>query len=191
MTEQFSYPSDREETSAAQVRALEALLIEKGVIAATTVDKVLGYFESEMTPLNGKKIVARAWVDPEFAQLLATDTPTANRSARAAGRHGRRGGGAHRCGGQRTRGAQDGRVPAVPPSTELNRPVRRYSTVTSPPSALLLIMLPPFPMHAAFPRSEYYNGSATTRYPQRASHLPANRPAADWFGRHRAASHVH
>jgi nitrile hydratase len=77
MTEQFSYPSDREEASAAQVRALEALLIEKGVIAGTTVDKVLGYFESEMTPLNGKKIVARAWVDPDFAQLLASDTPAA------------------------------------------------------------------------------------------------------------------
>jgi nitrile hydratase len=77
MTEQFSYPSDREEASAAQVRALEALLIEKGVIAGTTVDKVLGYFESEMTPLNGKKIVARAWVDPNFAQLLASDTPAA------------------------------------------------------------------------------------------------------------------
>ncbi|MEW2505347.1 MULTISPECIES: nitrile hydratase subunit alpha [unclassified Amycolatopsis] len=77
MSELFAYPDDREEASAAQVKALEALLIEKGVITGSTVDKVLGYFESEMTPLNGKKIVARAWVDPEFAQLLATDTPKA------------------------------------------------------------------------------------------------------------------
>jgi nitrile hydratase len=77
MTHQFSYPDDREEASAAQVRALEALLIENGVITDSTVDKVLGYFESVMTPLNGKKIVARAWVDPEFARLLATDTPAA------------------------------------------------------------------------------------------------------------------
>jgi len=77
MSEPFSYPDDREEASAAQVRALEALLIEKGVITSTTVDKVLGYFESEMTPLNGQKIVARAWVDPEFARLLTSDTPTA------------------------------------------------------------------------------------------------------------------
>jgi nitrile hydratase len=74
---QFSYPDDREESSAAQVRALEALLIETGIITATIVDKVLGYFESEMTPLNGKKIVARAWTDPEFADLLVMDTPTA------------------------------------------------------------------------------------------------------------------
>jgi nitrile hydratase subunit alpha len=77
VTAQFSYPGDREETSAAQVRALEALLIEKGVITSGTVDKVLGYFESEMTPLNGRKIVARAWTDPEFARRLAADTPAA------------------------------------------------------------------------------------------------------------------
>jgi nitrile hydratase len=77
VTAQFGYPSDREEASAAQVRALEALLIEKGVITSGTVDKVLGYFESEMTPLNGRKIVARAWTDPEFARRLAADTPAA------------------------------------------------------------------------------------------------------------------
>jgi nitrile hydratase len=77
VTEQFFYPADREQASAARVRALEALLIGKGVITPTTVDKVLGYFESEMTPLNGKKIVARAWVDPDFARLLAADTPAA------------------------------------------------------------------------------------------------------------------
>ena len=77
MTAQFGYPSDREEASAAQVRALEALLIEKGVITSGTVDKVLGYFESEMTPLNGRKIVARAWTDREFAARLAADTPAA------------------------------------------------------------------------------------------------------------------
>ncbi|WAJ43028.1 nitrile hydratase subunit alpha [Mycobacterium sp. Aquia_216] len=77
MNDRFNHPHDRETESAAKVRALEALLIEKGVIASTTVDKVLGYFESEMTPLNGQKIVARAWVDPEFARLLAADAPAA------------------------------------------------------------------------------------------------------------------
>ena len=77
MTAQFGYPDDREQRSAAQVRALEALLIEKGVIGSGTVDKVLGYFESEMTPLNGQKIVARAWTDAEFAQRLAADTSAA------------------------------------------------------------------------------------------------------------------
>jgi nitrile hydratase subunit alpha len=73
----FAYPDDREAASAAKVKALEALLIEKGVITHTTVDKVLGYFESEMTPLNGAKVVARAWVDPDFAARVVDDTPAA------------------------------------------------------------------------------------------------------------------
>src|ERR1700680_4696147 len=77
MTGQFQYPSDRESASAARVRALEALLIEKGVITDTTVDKVLSYFESDMTPLNGARIVARAWTDAGFAERLVADTPAA------------------------------------------------------------------------------------------------------------------
>ena len=77
MTAEFAYPPDREAQSAARVRALEALLIEKGIITGTTVDKVLGYFEADMTPLNGAKIVARAWADPDFAQRLVTNTPAA------------------------------------------------------------------------------------------------------------------
>lgn len=77
MSVQFGYPENREAGSAARVRALEALLIEKGVITGATVDKVLGYFETDMTPLNGAKIVARAWTDAEFAQRLVDDTPAA------------------------------------------------------------------------------------------------------------------
>lgn len=77
MTEQFSYPSDREQSSADRVGALERLLIEKGVITGETVDKVLAYFESEMTPLNGQKIVVKAWTDPDFAARVVVDTPGA------------------------------------------------------------------------------------------------------------------
>jgi nitrile hydratase len=77
MSGQFAYPPDREEASAAKVAALESLLIEKGVITGLTVDKVLAYFESEMTPLNGKKIVVKAWTDPDFAARVVDDTPAA------------------------------------------------------------------------------------------------------------------
>jgi nitrile hydratase subunit alpha len=77
MSGQFAYPPDREQSSAAKVAALESLLIEKGVITSQTVDKVLAYFESEMTPLNGKKIVVRAWTDPGFLARLLADTPAA------------------------------------------------------------------------------------------------------------------
>jgi nitrile hydratase len=73
----FKYDTDREIYSAARVRALEALLIEKGVISNQTVDKVLSYFETQMGPFNGAKIVAHAWVDPEFKQRLLADATAA------------------------------------------------------------------------------------------------------------------
>ncbi|MEM1281685.1 MAG: nitrile hydratase subunit alpha, partial [Cyanobacteria bacterium P01_H01_bin.152] len=69
----FGYPADRESVSAAKVKALESLLIEKGVITSNTVDTVLSHFETKMGPFNGAKLVARAWVDPDFKELLVAD----------------------------------------------------------------------------------------------------------------------
>ena len=77
MTQQFEYPEDREASSAAKVRALEALLIEKGVIGSDSVDAVLAHFETMAGPFNGAKIVAHAWVDPAYKQRLVEDTPKA------------------------------------------------------------------------------------------------------------------
>jgi nitrile hydratase subunit alpha len=75
--EHFKYSTDRETYSAARVRALEALLVKKGVITGATVDKVLKYFKTEMGPFNGAKIVARAWVDPAFKARLLKDANAA------------------------------------------------------------------------------------------------------------------
>jgi nitrile hydratase len=77
MTPLFQYEDDREASSAAKVRALEALLIEKGVIGSDSVDAVLQHFETVAGPFNGAKIVARAWTDPAFKQRLVEDTPKA------------------------------------------------------------------------------------------------------------------
>lgn len=77
MSNRFEYPSDRETKSAARAKALEALLIEKGVITSNTVDTVLNFFETKMGPFNGAKIVARAWVDPAFKERLVADTTAA------------------------------------------------------------------------------------------------------------------
>jgi nitrile hydratase len=77
MPSRFSYPDNRETLSAARARALESLLIEKGIITCDTVDKVLTFFETKMGPFNGAKLVARAWVDPEFKARLVADTPAA------------------------------------------------------------------------------------------------------------------
>jgi nitrile hydratase len=77
MDDRFKFPADREARSAARVKALEALLIKKGVITSKTVDTVLDFFETKMGPFNGAKIVARAWVDPGFKERLVADTPKA------------------------------------------------------------------------------------------------------------------
>ncbi len=69
----FRYGADRETFSAAKVKALESLLIEKGIITGNTVDTILSYFETEMGPFNGAKVVAKAWVDPDFKKLLLED----------------------------------------------------------------------------------------------------------------------
>ena len=69
----FSYSANRELESAAKVNALEALLIEKGVLSSSSVDKILNYFETTMGPFNGAKLVAKAWLDSDFKQLLIDD----------------------------------------------------------------------------------------------------------------------
>lgn len=54
----------------ARTLALESLLIEKGMISSEEVDKVISHFVSDIGPMYGAKLVARAWVDPEFKQRL-------------------------------------------------------------------------------------------------------------------------
>ena len=77
MSERFKYDPHRESVNAAKVRALEALLIQKGVIGSDSVEAVLDHFETVAGPFNGAKIVARAWVDSAFKQRLLEDTPSA------------------------------------------------------------------------------------------------------------------
>jgi nitrile hydratase len=75
--QQFQYPTEREAHSVARALALESLLVEKGIITSNTVNTVLSFFETQMGPFNGAKVVARAWVDPTFKQALIDDTTAA------------------------------------------------------------------------------------------------------------------
>jgi nitrile hydratase len=59
--------------TAARVEALEALLVEKGIVDPVAVDKVIEHYESDVGPLNGAKVVARAWTDPAYRRRLLTD----------------------------------------------------------------------------------------------------------------------
>ena len=59
----------------ARVKALEALLIEKGVMTTEAVDRLAQIYENEVGPQLGAKVVARAWTDPGFrARLVANAT---------------------------------------------------------------------------------------------------------------------
>ena len=60
----------------ARVAAIESVLIEQGLLDAALLDQVIEGFETNFGPMNGAKVVARAWTDPEYkARLLADGTP--------------------------------------------------------------------------------------------------------------------
>ena len=61
-----------EPVAAARVRVLEEVLVEKGVITREDVRQRIDWLVSR-TPADGARLVARAWVDPEFKQRLLTD----------------------------------------------------------------------------------------------------------------------
>jgi len=59
----------------ARARALQSLLIEKGIVSTDAVDEVIATYEEDIGPLNGAKVVARAWTDPDYRErLLANGT---------------------------------------------------------------------------------------------------------------------
>jgi len=58
---------------ALRVEALEALLREKGFLDSAQVDAIVRHYEEEVGPLNGAKVVARAWTDPAYKQRLLAD----------------------------------------------------------------------------------------------------------------------
>jgi nitrile hydratase len=60
---------------AARVKAMESILVEKGIIATDAIDHMSSVYENEVGPQLGAKVTARAWIDPEFkARLLADAT---------------------------------------------------------------------------------------------------------------------
>jgi nitrile hydratase len=59
----------------ARVKALEAILTEKGLVDPATLDLLIETYESKIGPRNGARVVARAWTDPAYkARLLADGT---------------------------------------------------------------------------------------------------------------------
>ncbi len=60
-----------------RVRALESLLLEKGLLAPDAVDRVIQRYADDTGPMIGARAVARAWTDPGYRRLLLEDSKAA------------------------------------------------------------------------------------------------------------------
>jgi nitrile hydratase len=70
------YHPNVEDYIVSRVRALESLLMEKGVLGEDTVDKIVEHYENDTGPLAGARAVGRAWTDDAYKRRLLDD-PTA------------------------------------------------------------------------------------------------------------------
>src|SRR5258708_28239737 len=62
-------PSD----PALRTKALESLLVEKGLVDPAALDALVDAYEHKIGPRNGARVVARAWVDPSYKKRLLDD----------------------------------------------------------------------------------------------------------------------
>jgi nitrile hydratase subunit alpha len=62
---------------ALRTEALEQLLTERGLVDPTVMDKFIATYETQVGPLNGAKVVARAWTDPDYKQRLLAEGTSA------------------------------------------------------------------------------------------------------------------
>jgi len=66
-------PSDM----ALRVKALESLMVEKGLVDPAALDAIVDHFEHRVGPRNGARVVARSWIDPAYRQRLLADAGAA------------------------------------------------------------------------------------------------------------------
>ena len=71
-----------------RVRALETLLTEKGYVDPAALDELIDTYQTRIGPRNGARVVARAWIDPEFRDWLQSDATAAIASLGYGGRQG-------------------------------------------------------------------------------------------------------
>ena len=71
-----------------RVRALETVLTEKGYIDPAALDEIVETYERRVGPRNGARVVAKAWVDPDYRAWLLADATEAVASLGYAGRQG-------------------------------------------------------------------------------------------------------
>jgi nitrile hydratase len=70
------------------VKALESVLVEKGLVDAAALDAIVDYYENRVGPRNGARVVARAWTDPGYRDRLLNDATAAIAELDFSGRQG-------------------------------------------------------------------------------------------------------
>jgi nitrile hydratase len=83
-----SHQAGTESYAALRTKALEALLVEKGLISTDVIDTVVRAYEQDIGPLNGARVVARAWVDLTYKKRLLADGTSAIAELGFGGRQG-------------------------------------------------------------------------------------------------------
>ena len=73
---------------ALRVKALESLLVEKGYVDPEALDVIVETYETKIGPRNGARVVAKAWIDPEYKAWLLKDATAAIVSLGYTGRQG-------------------------------------------------------------------------------------------------------
>jgi nitrile hydratase subunit alpha len=69
--------AERDKALTERVAKLESLLIAKGLVDKAALDKLVDIYENDLGPMNGAKVVARAWVDPEYKRRLLNNATAA------------------------------------------------------------------------------------------------------------------
>jgi nitrile hydratase subunit alpha len=72
MTADHHHPADLAPVEA-RVAAIESVLMEKGIIDNAVLDQIVSNFEDNLGPMNGAKVVARAWTDSAYRERLLSD----------------------------------------------------------------------------------------------------------------------
>lgn len=73
---------------AARVKAIETILVRKGLVEPAAIDAIIETYEEKVGPRNGAKVVATAWTDPAFRRRLDEDATAAIASLGFSGRQG-------------------------------------------------------------------------------------------------------
>jgi nitrile hydratase subunit alpha len=68
-----THSHDHHDELALRAAALEAVLVEKGLLTTDQIDAIVERYERDLGPQNGARVIARAWVDPDYRDRLLAD----------------------------------------------------------------------------------------------------------------------